>query len=925
MQPTDDATLPWHTMSVADVAQRLVTDPVTGLGAAEVARRRARFGPNAVMVVKRRSPFAILWHQFRSLVVALLGLAATIALVMGESFEAGAILMVVVLNAVIGFVTEWNAERALHSLRSLAVPFARVIRDAASSEVPATDLVPGDLVALAAGGRVPADGRLVEAERLHLDESTLTGESLPVSKEIEAIADLTAGVADRTNMVYMGTAVADGRATFLVTATGMRTELGLIGKLVADVEIRRTPIEQRIAQLGRVLLVAVAALAVVIVFAGWLRGHELLGMLEVGVSLAIAAVPEGLPAVTTMTLAIGARRMARLNALIRRLPAVETLGSTTIICTDKTGTLTRNEMTARVFHVGDRRVEVGGSGYACEGDFRVGGERIEPEGDIASALRIGMLCNDASIDRRHSPPRIAGDPTEAALIVAAEKAGLQLSLLQQAYPRTAEVPFSSESKRMVTVHRRPEGGFVAYAKGSPGTLLAASASQLRNRVVVALGEGDREHWESVNRELAGKGLRVLGLAWRDLSQGWRAEDLTHDFVYVGLVGLVDPIRDEARETIAVCQRAGIRTIMLTGDQPVTAVAIAQQLGIDRNAAGHAMRAVHGRELGSRNDAALEDVVASHSVFARVSPRDKLRIVEALQRGGHVVAVTGDGVNDGPALRQANIGVAMGIKGTEVAKDAADMIITDDNFATIVAAVEQGRSIVRNIQRFIQYLFSCNVAEILTVLGAIAIGWPLPLTALQILWLNMITDVFPALALALEPAAPDTMRRPPRNASEPLLTRAFGALITWQGAVIVIVTLGAYFVAMRRYGIVADGPMRAGTIAFMTLALAQVFHAFNVRSRKGSTVTRELFTNRWLWAALVLCVAMQLGAVYVPVLNTALSTVRPWPRDWALIGVAAFMPVLIVEMVKAVQRGRARAQANASSRPLIDGPSGAFPK
>ena len=889
----------WHARSIAETAERLQADLTRGLTIAEVASRRARYGANALAPARRISPLAMIAHQFRSLVVGLLVAAAGVALVMGERIEAIAILIVIALNAAIGVLPEWKAEQALDSLRKETVAVAHVIRDGEPRQIEARDLVPGDLVVLSAGNRVPADGRLVQQSQLRVEESALTGESVSVAKTVEPLSGRDAPIGDRVNMVYMGTAVADGHARFVVTATGTRTEIGQIGALVAATATRRTPIEEKLSQLGRVLVAVVLALSAIIVLAGWLRGNEFLYMLEVGISLAIAAVPEGLPAVTTMTLALGVRRMARTHALVRHLPAVETLGSTTVICTDKTGTLTRNEMTVRAFHVGGRRVEVTGTGYAPTGEFRSAGTAVDTSGGpLGLALHIGMLCNDASVDRREGTTAILGDPTEAALIVAAEKAGVDRHALERELPRVAEIPFSSETKRMATVHRAASGKTVAYVKGSPGTLLAASASESSGDGAVPLAQADRERWEEVNRTLAGSGLRVLALAYRELGEGWRPDDLNRDLVFVGLVGMSDPLRDEARETIAICRGAGIRPIMITGDQPVTAAEVARQLGIDRDAEGRALRTVHARELAGLDEAGWRNIVGQAAVFARVSPRHKLQIVEALQRDGHVVAMTGDGVNDAPALQQADIGVAMGIKGTEVAKDTSDMIITDDNFATIVRAVEQGRIIVHNILRFIHYLFSCNFAEIVVVFASIMLGWPLPIGALQILWLNMITDVFPALALALEPSAPDTMRRSPRSVSEPLLSRSFVFLIAWQGLLLAGVTLGAFSLGLRWHGDDPEGLRRATTIAFMTLALAQVLHAFNARSRVRSALTR-LFTNGWLWSAVVLCVVLQLAAVYVPWLRAALRTAPPNGRDWLLIVAASLMPVLVVELFKAV--------------------------
>ena len=555
----------------------------------------------------------------------------------------------------------------------------------------------------------------------------------------------------------------------------------------------------------------VLALCAVIVVVGFLRGHPFLPMLEIGISLAIAAVPEGLPAVATMTLAMGMQRMARMRALVRRLPAVETLGSTTVICTDKTGTLTRNEMTVCAYVLEGERIEVTGTGYATEGEFQRDGRPVDAKADdhLTLALRIGALCNDAAIELRDGQNAVLGDPTEGALIVAAAKAGLDRPALDRDYPRVGEVPFDSDVKRMITVHRTPEGRTVAYLKGGVAAVLDACRVPTRPGGPRPLGDEDRRRVIETNEELAAGALRVLALACRDLPDGYGEEDLARDYDLVGLVGMIDPLREEAKAAIATCRGAGIRVSMITGDQPATAAEIARQLGLDRDARGNPLKTVHARELEGLDEEGWARVAAESAVFARVSPEHKLRIVEGLRRRGHVVAMTGDGVNDAPALKAADIGIAMGIKGTEVAKETADMILTDDNFATIVGAVEQGRIVYANILKFVHYLFSCNLAEILVVFAAIMLGWPMPLGALQILWLNLITDVFPAMALALEPSAPDMMKRPPRDPAEKLLNPRFVGLIAWQGLLLAAATLVAFRVGLDRHGSEGRGPAPGG--------------------------------------------------------------------------------------------------------------------
>lgn len=893
----------WHTLEPEAAIEKLGSNFEDGLTQSEAAQRFNRFGPNLIAQVHERSAISILIAQFKSLIVGLLAVATMIAFAMNEPLEGSAILVVIFVNAMIGFFTEWRAEQALNALQQQTVPVGHVIRDGVEHEIPAKDLVPGDLVILSAGTRVPADGRIIEGVRLQIEEAVLTGESLAVKKSTEAIPEADAALGDRLNMGFLGTTVTDGRGRMLVTSTGAQTEVGKIGTLINEVASRTTPLEQQLAHLGRWIIVVVLLLCVVIVFAGWVRGTtDFWHMMEIGISLAIAAVPEGLPAATTMTLALGMQRMARMRALVRRLPAVETLGSVTVICTDKTGTLTKNEMTVRTLIVNQRQFDVSGTGYGLEGAIHDGEQTIDVRADeaLTQALQIGMLCNDATIERTYGQETVLGDPTEGALIVLAEKAGLDREALLNEYPRISEIPFDSVSKRMVTVHQTADGELVEFIKGSPGNLIAASEHHIKNDTVATMTPEDRKHWEHQNAILAGAALRVLGLARRDRREGDREGD-SKNLVFVGLVGMSDPLREEAKEAIQICRTAGIRTVMMTGDQQATAGEIARQLGIDHDHDGRPLQIIHGRDLAELDDERWEKAVADAGVFARVSPEHKLRIVAALQRRGHVVAMTGDGVNDAPALKEADIGIAMGIKGTEVAKENSDMVITDDNFASIVGAIEQGRIIYGNIIRFIHYLFSCNLSEVITVFVALMVGWPLPLAALQILWLNLITDIFPAFSLALEPSTPDIMKRPPRDPKAALLPAKFVFLIAWEGLLLAATTLLAFAVGLNWYGDEGEGLKRATTIAFMTLALTQVFHVFNARSRNRSALTKQLFTNGWLWGAITICLLLQLAAVHVPLLQRVLNTVPPTTPDWILIFGCSLIPVVFVEVVKLAQR------------------------
>ena len=882
---------PWHTQSTEAIAKALEVDLKAGLSGSEAEKRQKLFGLNILTESKGRSALSIFIDQFKSLIVALLVVATAVAFALGEHIEAFAILVVIILNAAFGFFTEWKAEHALTALQQQIVPTARVIREGEEHQIPAADLVVGDIVLVAAGSRLPADGRVIESVQLQVAEAALTGESLAITKSVEPIVQAMAPIGDQRNMAFMGTTVTDGRGRILVSAIGMQTEMGRIGALIDAAGSRETPLERKLAQLGHALIGGVLVLCGIIVIAGWLRGNSLLFMLEIGISLAIAAVPEGLPAVATMTLAVGMQRMSRMGALVRRLPAVETLGSTTVICTDKTGTLTKDEMTVCVLHLGERRIDV-------SEEFKENGSSISAgDAQLALALRIGALCSDATLDRSGEGLRVLGDPTEGALLVVAAKAGINKEDLQQELPRIGELPFNSEAKRMVTVHRTAAGATIAFVKGGPSVVADASSEVFTPEGVQPMTAKHRQRIVEDSKELGGRALRVLALAYKDLSDGYREQDLAQDLVFVGLVGMIDPLREEATIAIERCQRAGIRIMMITGDQEATAAEIGRQLGLDHDTRGRPLRTAHGRDLAALSAEGWKSIAAEVSVFARVSPEHKLRIVEALQATGEVVAMTGDGVNDAPALKQADIGVAMGIKGTEVAKEAAAMVITDDNFATIVGAIEQGRVIYANILRFVHYLFSCNLAEILVVFIALMIGWPLPLGPLQILWLNMITDVLPAMALALEPSNPDVMKRPPRNPREPLMTPRFVWLITWQGFLLSGATLLAFQIGMHWYGTEGTGLRHAITLSFMTLALAQVFHAFNARSRIRSAFSARSFLNTWLWAAVCVCLLLQIAAVYTPFLQSILHTMSLSFADWMVVLACSFLPVGVIEIVK----------------------------
>jgi Ca2+-transporting ATPase len=851
----------------------------------------------------------MLLEQFLSLIVALLVVAAGISFATGDAVEGFAIVAVLLLNALIGFGTEWSARRALDALKRQAHATARVRRDGRESILDAADLVAGDVIVLSAGDRVPADVRVLEATGLRAEEAALTGESAAVTKGA-APAPTDAPLAERTSMLFQGTTVSAGRGVAIVTATGARTELGHIGRLVAEAEQEQTPLERRLGELGKRLVYVVMGIAVLVFLVGWLRGGgEVWETVEVAISLAVAAVPEGLPTVTTLVLALGVLRMAKQNAIVRRLPAVETLGSTTVICTDKTGTLTQNRMTVREFRLSNGAVA----------SWEENGADVPPNGDalLTRAARVCVLCNEASWDGdRPEEERAVGDPTETALLVAAaDRLGTDVDTLRRDWPLRDERPFDSDTKRMITVHAaaapdsdgdtRP----LAALKGAPGSGVLDLCGTYVDESGASrpLDDTVRKRILALNEEMADRALRVLALAEKRLesapADGAVPDALLADgYTYLGLVGMIDPPRPEAGEAVRRAHEAGIRTVMLTGDQVNTARAIAAELHlgnapVGRDGSDAKLVARHARDLAGVNGEALAQMARETDVFARVSPEEKLRIVESLQQAGEVVAVTGDGVNDAPALKRADIGVAMGLRGTEVAKEAADVVLADDNFATIVQAVEGGRTIYANLLKFVHLLFSANLAEVLVIFVASAIGWPLPLTPLQILWVNLVTDVFPAFALAVEPAEADVMRRPPRSPKESLLSREFLGLIAWQAVLLSVVVLAAYGWALRAYGPGAH----ARTVALLALVGVQLAQMFNCRSRWGSAFA-GLFRNGWLWAAAAAVIALQFLAVSLPPLVRVMGTATPRSSADLLIAVGAVLvPIAVVEAVKAVTR------------------------
>jgi Ca2+-transporting ATPase len=900
------------------VVRELATDAERGLTAAEVEARLARHGPNELVEAGAKSPWRILWEQFTAVMVLILLVAAGLSLVLGKLLESGAILAIVVLFGLLGFFQEYRAERAIAALKRMATPTVRVVRDGAAAEVPAARLVPGDLVAIEAGNMVPADLRLIETANLRVQEAALTGESEPVDKDPAPLEAAGAPLGDRVDMAYLGTLVTYGRGRGVVVATGMGTELGRIATLIQSVEGEHTPLQRKLDRVGKALALGGAVVAGLVMVVGLIGGESWQDMLLTAISVAVAVIPEGLPAVVTLTLALGAQRMLRRNALIRKLPAVETLGSVTTICSDKTGTLTENRMTVTVIDVAGHRIDFD--------EALAGGHPVVRTGEVSStlpALQLGLvlvggsLCNDAVIRTDPEDGRIVtlGDPTEGSLLVAAARAGFDREDLLGAMPRVGELPFDSERKRMTTVHPRPAGSddplatalaglptpYLAWVKGSVDGLVEISTEVWAGDRPEPLDGAWRERILAANHALAAGGMRVLGVALRPVDRLQATPDTESGLVFLGMVGIIDPPRAEVEEAVARCVAAGIRPVMITGDHPVTAAAIAGQLGIPGTGA------LTGADLDGLSDAGLDEAVRTVSVFARVSPEHKLRIVDAIQRNGEVVAMTGDGVNDAPALKQASIGVAMGITGTDVSKEAADMVLRDDNFATIVAAVEEGRVIYDNLRRFVKFAVAGNIGKV-----AVMLAWPIPfvvlgrppteavaLLPLQLLWLNLMTDGLLGLSLGVEPAEPGVMRRPPHSPRDSIFAGGMGMQTVWTGLLIAAAALGVGFWYHEQD---PNGPWQ--TMIFTTLALLQVFQALATRSSNESLLAIGPFRNRVMIAVAALVVSLQAAVLSLPFVSTDLLQVRPLgPADW-LVAVGAGAGLLAVtEVEKALRRRR----------------------
>jgi P-type Ca2+ transporter type 2C len=911
----------WYAQEKGDVLQALGSDASSGLSDAVAAQRLAEFGPNELIDRGMKSPLRILWEQFTATMVLILFGAALVSALLGKVNETVSILAIVVLFGVLGFVQEYRAERAMAALKKMSVPLVRVRRSGALRELSARDLVPGDVIVLEAGNIVPADCRIVDSVNLRIQEAILTGESEPVEKETRPFQGADLPLGDRRNMAYMGTLVTYGRGAAAVTETGMRAELGKIATALQAVKQEHTPLQQRLNQLGKGLALAGVVVALLVMALGLLAGEDLREMFLAGVSVAVAVVPEGLPAVVTFTLALGARRMLKRNALIRKLPAVETLGSVTVICSDKTGTLTENRMTVVVMDVVGHRLDLDAQ-MRQHMPALSGGESVTAQpASLVLLAAGGALCNDATLkpDAQAGRYHTIGDPTEGALLVAAAQLGMMKERLDGATPRLAELPFDSDRKRMTTVHSAAQtaqmvpailpalkdASHVGFTKGAVDGLLDVSTHVWVNDRVELISPDHRRRIEAANGQLAQGGMRVLGVAFKPLSElpARATGELERDLIFIGLVGMIDPPRDEVRAAVQTCKTAGIRPVMITGDHPLTASAIASELGIAGNG-----RVLTGRDLAVLGDEDLRAAVDDVSVYARVSPEHKLRIVEALQSKGHVVAMTGDGVNDAPALKRADIGVAMGITGTDVSKEASDMVLLDDNFATIVSAVAEGRTIYNNVRRFVKFSIAGNIGKIAVMLVAPLLGMPLPLLPLQLLWLNLLTDGLLGLGMGVEPAEPNTMRRPPRSPRESIFADGMGRHVIWLGALMTLLATGVGYAYWR------DGNPAWQTMVFTTLAFGQVAQSLAVRSARESLFSLGVLTNKPLLGMAAGVVLLQLAVLYLPFMETFFKVTPLTLFDLGISVLLAGVVFAAVELEKVLLQRRAHIQSPAGAEP-----------
>jgi Ca2+-transporting ATPase len=890
----------WHSIEAPQVLKELDTNLHKGLTEDEVKKRLEKYGYNELKKEEGISPLTLLINQFKNVLIIILLIATVLSALVGETFDAALILVIVAFCAVLGFIQEYRAERALEALKKMLSPTITALRGGKEEEVPSKELVPGDILLLEAGDKIPADARLIENHSLRCDEAPLTGESVPVGKNIDPLPE-NVRVNDRRNMIFTGTTVTYGRGKAAVTSTGMNTEFGKIAEEVMTVEAEKTPLEKRTDEIGKWL--GIISLGICFLVAGVSVVRELLGggkvdlpfivtMVMFAVSLAVAAVPEALAAIVTGALAIGMHQMAQRNALVRKMPAVETLGCTTVICSDKTGTLTKGEMTVRKIFAGGRAIEVTGAGYEPKGEFRGSEIDIKNSKSVQLLLQGGLLCSDAILEEMDGKWTIKGDPTEGALVVAAVKAGLHESEMRLENPRIEEIPFSSERKRMTTIHQMEDGKKAAFMKGAPEVVLDKCSHILSDGEIRELGQKAKSEILKANEEMAQAALRVLGLAYRECSDEIQCteENLEHHMVFVGLAGMMDPPRDEAIEAIRICKQVGIRSIMITGDHKLTAVAIAKEMGIFKDGD----RVFTGEELENISEEELEKFVDKVTVYARVSPTDKLKIVKAWKSRGEVVAMTGDGVNDAPALKHADIGVAMGITGTEVTKEASDMVLSDDNFATIVKAIERGRWIYDNIKKYLTYLLRCNITEVVVIGGVVLVSGPeyLPLLAAAILYINLVTDGLPALALGVAPPDPDIMQRPPRDPNE--------SVFSWDVRVFILLAIFIeipffFFLFYHELGDIAH----ARTEQFFLFIIIELIIALNFRSMRYSIFKSP--PHLWLIVSIVSQIILTAVLIQIPSIRESFGIIKPSFSDLEMIlgfGVVVFISM---EVIKAILR------------------------
>ena len=891
----------WYMKSQNEVLSELETDLEKGLTEAQVQERLEKYGPNSLKEEKKRSLFSRVLAQFADFLVLILIAAAIISVFVGESTDAIVIIAIVFLNAFLGVYQEGKAEKSLDALKKMASPTAKVIRNGQSSIVNADTLVPGDVVLLDAGDIMPADLRFMESSNLKIEEASLTGESVPVEKNSNDTYSQEVSLGDRKNMGYMSTIVTYGRATAIVVGTGHETEIGRIATAIQVTDNEVTPLQRQLNGLGKVLGITTIIICAIVFAVGIMQGKEVLEMLMISISLAVAAIPEGLPAIVTIVLALGMNRMVKRHAIVKKLVAVETLGSTTVICSDKTGTLTQNEMTVVKVYTDGTILDVTGTGYSPKGDFQKEGKNIETSSipDLKTLLSIATLANDAEIEKGEESYKVIGDPTEGSLITLGTKAGITRSEINKKYKRIEEIPFDSERKMMTTFHKDfiPEK-VVSFTKGAPDIIIdKCSHISIKGRPVPFDSKLKAEAM-AMNSKFSKDALRVLAFAYKEyptLPTDIDKRQVEDDMIFVGLVGMIDPARPEAKAAIAKCKEAGIQTIMITGDYKETAFAIAKQLGL----AERESEAIMGSELDNMTDEELQQKVKTIKVFARVSPDHKVRIVDALKKNGNTTAMTGDGVNDAPALKRADIGISMGITGTDVAKNTAELILTDDNFASIVSAVEEGRVIYDNIRKFVYFLLSCNIGEILLVFVSILAKLPVPLLPIQLLWLNLVTDSFPALALGMEKGDPDVMQKKPRDPKEPLLNKDLIIKILVQSIAIGGATLSAYLIALNFY---PDNIEEARTIAFTTLIVAELLRSYSTRSDKHTIFEIGIFSNMTLVYGTLFSFALTIAVIYIPFLQPIFDTFPMGLADWRIVLTFAFIPLIVGELFKFVKRG-----------------------